>query len=91
MQAAGAAMDHPHVILLIHPQPDGPAEQPVIRQGLGPQRINLEHRRLHRIALRLGFVLQHGLANGQPGDAQGEHQPHNVITLESAKVHDDLP
>src|SRR6267378_5949804 len=46
VQPSRAAMDHPDMVLLVDPHPDGPAEQPVIRQGLRPQRVHFEHRRL---------------------------------------------
>src|SRR2546427_8638064 len=45
------AMDDPDVVLLVDPDTDRHAEQPVVGQGLGPQRIDFEHRRLHRLRL----------------------------------------
>ena len=46
-----AAMDDPDVVLLVDPDADRHAEQPVVGQGLGPQRIDFEHRRLHDLGL----------------------------------------
>src|SRR5712692_5642268 len=46
MQPPRAAMNDPDVILLVDPRSYGPAEQPMIRQGLRPQRVHFEHRRL---------------------------------------------
>src|SRR5207302_3616039 len=46
-----SAMDDPDVVLLVDPDADRHAEQPVIGQRLGPQRIDLEDRRLHELRL----------------------------------------
>ena len=73
MQPAGAAMDDPDVVLLVDPDADGPAEQPVVGQRLRPQRIDLEHRRGDTRALRLGLALQHRLADAERHDGRGEH------------------
>ena len=59
VQPARAAMNDPDVVLLIDPHADGPAEQPVIRQRLRPQRIDFEHRRLDGASLRVRLILQH--------------------------------
>ena len=44
-------MDDPDVILGVDPEADDLAEHPVVRQRLGPQRIDLEPRRLERAAI----------------------------------------
>jgi len=74
VQAAGAAMNDPDILLIIHPHADGPAEQPVVGERLGPQRVNLEHRRDHGGALRLGAALEECLAQAERRDAAGERQ-----------------
>ena len=71
VQGRRATMDDPHVVLVVHPYADHHAEQPVVGQGLGPERVHLEHRRLHRARLRFGLVLQHGLADAERGDERG--------------------
>src|SRR5258706_22363 len=72
MQPSGAAMDDPDVVLIVDPHADGPAEQPVIRQRLGPQRIDFEHRRLDRRSRGRGPVFQESLAGSEHG--QGRHE-----------------
>jgi len=42
VEAAGAAMNDPDVILFIGPQTDGPAEQPVVGEWLWPERIDFK-------------------------------------------------
>ena len=43
-------MDDPDVIALVHRDADRRAEHPMVRQRLRPERIDLEVRRLHRVA-----------------------------------------
>ena len=69
MQAAGAAMDDPDVIEFVDPDADGPAQQPVVGQRLRPQRIDFEDGGLHGRGLRLGLLLQQGLADAEADNA----------------------
>ena len=82
-------MDDPDVVLLVHPYPDRHAEQPVER--LRPERIDLEHRRLHIRALRLGLVLQHGLADAEADDRRDQHGAGHQFALCHDVDHDGLP
>src|SRR4051812_44809564 len=88
MQSPGAAMDDPDMVLLIHPQSDGPAQQPVIGQRLGPQRIDFEHRRLNRAALRIGLVLEHGLADAERGDHRNQCSTYIHVAFVREAFHD---
>src|SRR5712692_5330212 len=62
VQPPRAAVNDPDVILIVDPHSDGPAEQPMIGQGLRPQRIHFEHRRLDGGSRRAGPVFEQGLA-----------------------------
>ena len=55
-------MDDPDVIARIHRHADGGAEDPVVRQRLGPERIHLETRRTRR---RLAVLRRDGLLKHQ--------------------------
>src|SRR5882672_7089811 len=55
-----AAVDDPDVVLLVDPDADRHAEQPVVGQGLGPQWIDFEHRRLHDLRL-VGLTVEERL------------------------------
>src|SRR5262249_44295972 len=72
VETPGAAMDDPDIVLLVDPDADSPAEQPVVGKRFWPQRIDHEARRLHRRALRFGLALQDRLADAQARD--GRHQ-----------------
>ncbi len=65
MQPPRTAMNDPDVVLLIDPHSDGPAEQPMVRQGLRPQRIHLEHRRLDGRSRGACSVFEQGLAGSE--------------------------
>src|SRR6266853_2054065 len=80
-------MDDPDMILLIDPHSDCPAEQPVIRQRLRPQRINLEHRRLDRAPLGIRFILQHELANTECDDKCSQSCADNKIAPSRLAFH----
>src|SRR5713101_8344726 len=62
VQRPRAAVNDPDVIPIVDPHSDGPAEQPMIGQGLRPQRIHFEHRRLDGGSRRAGPVFEQGLA-----------------------------
>src|SRR5712691_474218 len=65
VQPSRAAMNDPDVILLVDPHSDGPAEQPVIRQGLRPQRVHFKRRRLDRGSRDARLVFEQGLAGSE--------------------------
>ena len=60
-------MDDPDVVLVVDPDADRHAEQPVIRQRLGPQRIDFEARRLDAAVLSSASVLQDHLPDAERG------------------------
>jgi hypothetical protein len=61
------------VVLLVGPNADRHAEQRIHR--LRPERVDLEDRRLHHVALRLGHVLHQHLPDTECGDAGRERTP----------------
>jgi hypothetical protein len=65
-----AAMDDPHLILLVDPEADRLSEHPVVRHRLRPERVDLELRH-HHLAVGLGdrLLFEHVL-----GDAQNREQ-----------------
>jgi hypothetical protein len=48
-----AGVHDPHVILVVDPHADTAADDPMVGQRLGPERIDLEARRLDRAILRV--------------------------------------
>jgi hypothetical protein len=48
----GAAVDDPHVVVGVYRDADHHAEQRLVGQRLGPQRIDLKDWRLHQVLLR---------------------------------------
>jgi hypothetical protein len=72
VQALAAVHDE-HVVAGVDADPDRVAEQPVIRQRLGPERIDLEEGDLDHVGLHgLGFVVDDGLADGEPENQRRE-------------------
>jgi hypothetical protein len=70
-------MDDPDIILLVGPHADRHPEQAAER--LRPERIDLEHRRLHVPALRLGLVLEHRLADAETTMAATSNAPETYL------------
>jgi hypothetical protein len=66
-------MNDPDVVLCVDRNADGHAEQPLIGQRLGPQRIDLEERNLNHRMLRDRRAVQQGLAGHETDDAGGDH------------------
>ena len=74
IQIAGivAAMDEPDVVAIIDREADGLAEHPVVGHRLGPERINLELRRLLGLSRR---PIEHGLADAETDEQGDQGQP----------------
>ena len=87
VQPPRAAMNDPDVVLLIDPHSDGPAEQPVIRQRLRPQRVDLEHRCLDCAPLGVRLVLQHGLADAERDDKCSQGCADKKVTFSRCAFH----
>jgi len=87
MQSSGAAMDDPDVILLVDPHADGPAEQPMVRQGLWPQRIDFEHRGLHRGTGDACPVFQKSLAGSERDEDRNESRADVKVALARLVFH----
>src|SRR5258706_2981139 len=68
VQPSRAAVNDPDVVLIVDPHSDGPAEQPMIGQGLRPQRVHFEHRRLDGGSRSAGPVFEKGLAGPDRDD-----------------------
>src|SRR5258706_1348807 len=68
VQPSRAAVNDPDVVLIVDPHSDGPAEQPMIGQGLRPQRVHFEHRRLDGGSRSAGPVFEKGLAGPERDD-----------------------
>src|SRR6266849_4794284 len=63
IERGAAAVNNPHVVLRIDRHADRRAEQPVVRQWLGPQGIDFKPRSLSgALGLRLDPSLEHALA-----------------------------
>src|SRR5262245_33527888 len=84
-------MNDPDVILLIDPGADRPAQQPIVRKRPRPKRVDLEHRRRHARALRLGLMLQKCLTNTETNHAGGEHRTEDKSALLLKLDHRRLP
>src|SRR5262249_42054359 len=91
VQPAGAAMDDPHVVLLVDPGADRPAQQPVVGQRLRPQRIDLVDRCADARALRLGLALQNRLADAERHDGRGKRGGQYEFALLLELDHRRLP
>ena len=65
VQVAGAGVDDPDVVLLVDPDADRQAEHPVVRQRLGPERIDLEAWCLDHLPAPRPRALQQRLAGAQ--------------------------
>ena len=63
-----AAMNDPHVVVLVHRDADRGSEHPVIGQRFGPQRIHLEGRRQRRAAGGRGHVAREIQVRGAEAD-----------------------
>jgi hypothetical protein len=61
-------MDDPDVVIVVHPYADGRTEKPMVRQGLRPERIDFEHRRLDGAALCIDRSLKHHLSDAKNDD-----------------------
>src|SRR5262249_3480698 len=72
VKAAGAAMDDPDIILLVHPCADRPPQEAVVGKRLGPERIGLEDRGRYARSLRIRLLLEQGLADAETDNARGE-------------------
>ena len=74
-------MHDPDVVLRIDGHANRLAEHPVIGQRPGPQRIDLEGRRLHAgSALCRGDALERAARDEQRGDEHEEESPENGTT-----------
>ena len=72
-------MDDPDVIAFVHPDADRVTQQPVIRQRFGPERIDLEARRLDaRLRLRRQRSLEQSLADAERRDNHGKGENDSV-------------
>ncbi len=69
------AVDDEHVVVRVHAHADDVPEHPVIRQRLGPERIDLEPRRLHerRARRRVERVLTDAKRNNGANERGGEN------------------
>src|SRR5688572_3847347 len=80
-QRVGAAMDDPHVVLIVDPYPDGVAEHPMIGHRPRPHRIDLEARRLHTAAaLRLNRPLERPLPEAQDDEQEEEYRAGELLS-----------
>jgi hypothetical protein len=81
VQGRGTAMNDPDVVALVHPDPDGGAEEPMIRQRLRPEWVNLEARRPHHTAaiLRGDRSLQHDVGYQEPTQDRREDRTNQPI------------
>src|SRR5256885_3958957 len=68
-----AAMDDPDVVLLVDPDTDRNADQPVVGQWLGPQRIAFEHRRLRHLRL-VGLPVEERLRAAERREQRDERR-----------------
>ena len=74
-------MDDPHVILGVDAEADHLAEHPIVWQRLGPERIDLEARRLERAAiLGVGHLVEEMSRHAKNDDGREEAGPDEQIT-----------
>ena len=81
-QGVGAAVDDPDVVAGVDPHADGVAEHPVVRQRLGPERVDLVARRLRRaLDAGGGHVVERRLgdAQGDDGSERGSERPQTTV------------
>jgi hypothetical protein len=74
-------MDDPDMVLGIDGYADGLTLEPMVRQRLGPQRIHLEHGRLHCGSLDSGPLLQQGRPDSERNQKNRKCCPNTEITL----------
>ncbi len=74
-------MDDPDVILRVHRYADGLSHDPVIRQRLGPQRIHLESRRLHRGSFHHRPLFEDSGSHPEPGNYCQKRYANAKVTL----------
>ena len=85
IQRRVATMDDEDVVVRVHAHADRRAQQPMIRQGLGPERVDLEPRRVRETRGHRGLELR--LARRQRGDQRDERAcDHDIAT-----THEILP
>jgi hypothetical protein len=82
-----AAMDNPDVVVRIDRDADGLAKQPVVRQRLGPHRVDFEPRRLGSTGgMYDGALLEQGRSDSESDKHSGERDTDTEITF-----HDGYP
>src|SRR5262249_48223063 len=91
VEPARPAMDDPDVVLLVGPDADRPAQQPVVGKRLGPERIDLVSRRLDARALRLGLALPRPLTDAETDDGRGKHRAGDQLVILPDLDHPCLP
>src|SRR5882672_243350 len=87
VQPSRAAVNDPDVVLIVDPHSDGPAEQPMIGQGLRPQRVHFEHRRLDGGSRSAGPVFEKGLAGPERDDRRNECRADIKVALPLRAFH----
>ena len=86
-----AAMDDEHMVARVDANADGGAEDPVVRERLGPHRVHFEGRRLHRLLTEGGGqgVLSDAKRNRDcgegPGNDPGAANRHGVLLGRGAR------
>jgi hypothetical protein len=85
------AMNDPDIVLIVHPDPDGRSEQPVIRQRLRPKRVDLERRRLDSAPLRIHPALQYRLPYRKREDKRENSRANVKVTPVLGASHDSPP
>jgi len=92
VERRAAAMDDPDVVVGVDADADGAAHAPVVRQRLGPHRIDFEARRLHRgLAFRVGGALEERLTGRQEGRENHEGRADVDVAVPLLNWHHCLP
>jgi hypothetical protein len=74
------AVDDPHVVLRVHRDADRLAENPLVRQRPGPERIDFETRRLRARGLHRSPIRE-PRADTERDDADEQHAPSPQVTV----------
>jgi hypothetical protein len=90
-ERGAAAVDDPDVVLGVHRHADGRSEQPVVRQRLGPERVDLEDRRFD-LGLRVDRgTIERGLRHPQGRQHREKQARHEQVSLVGQLPHGSTP
>src|ERR1700739_3376675 len=83
-------MDDPDIVLCVYGDTNGHADDPMVRQWLGPHRLDFEHRHLHRGGLHGRPLFKRPRSKTKRGDERDKSHTDPEITLHNDILPDAL-